>query len=337
MNNIIILTKKLQEGEKLRMSLKQFDEALGVVPCLTKEDVLKDPVQAENCEYIFSTWYMPEFTEEEITRCFPKLTAIYYAAGTVKYFAEPFLKKDIRVFTAASANGIPVAEYATSQIMLANKGYFQAQRGYKWPIWHRGYFKARGFAERKYGNYGSKVGLLGCGAIGSKVVELLKSYKISVCVYDPYLTDERSTTLGVTKVSLEEMFRTCDVVSNHLPDIPETRGIINYELLSSMKPMATFINTGRGAQVDEKALNKVLRQHKDMCALLDVSSHEPLWPWSPLYWRKNCFLTPHIAGSLSYEEERMVEYMVQAYRDTLEGKQNPYETSLEIIAKQSTH
>ena len=337
MNNIIILTKKLQEGKKLRMSLRQFDEALGVVPCLSKEEVRKDPVQAENCEYIFSTWYMPEFTEEEITRYFPKLTAIYYAAGTVKYFAEPFLKKDIRVFTAASANGIPVAEFAASQIVLANKGYFQAQRSYKWPIWHRGYFKARGYAERKNGNYGSKVGLLGCGAIGSKVVELLQPYKISVCVYDPYLSDERADTLGVKKVSLEDMFRTCDVVSNHLPDIPETKGMINYELLSSMKPTATLINTGRGAQVDEKALNKVLQQHKDMCALLDVSSHEPLWPWSPLHWRKNCFLTPHIAASLSNEVERMVEYMVQAYHDTLEDKQNTCETTLEIIAKQSTH
>lgn len=337
MNNIIILTKKLQEGKKLRMSLKQFDEALGVVPCLSKEEVRKDPVQAENCEYIFSTWYMPEFTEEEITRYFPKLTAIYYAAGTVKYFAEPFLKKDIRVFTAASANGIPVAEYATSQIMLANKGYFQAQRGYKWPIWHRGYFKARGYAERKYGNYGAKVGLLGCGAIGSKVAELLKPYNIDVFVYDPYLPDERATSLGVKKMSLEEIFKTCDVVSNHLPDIPDTKGVIDEVLLSSMKPTATLINTGRGAQVNEKALNKVLKKNPDMCALLDVSSHEPLWPWSPLYWRKNCFLTPHIAGSLSNEEERMVEYMVQAYRDTLEGKQNPCETSLEIIAKQSTH
>lgn len=337
MNNIIVLTKKLQQGEKLRMSLKWFDEELGAVPCLTKEDVLNNPVKVENCEYIFSTWFMPEFTEEEVVRCFPNLKAIYYAAGTVKYFAEPFLKNDIRVFSAAIANGIPVAEYAASQIVLANKGYFQAQRGYKWPVWHRGYFKARGYAERKYGNYGSKVGLLGCGAIGSKVVELLRPYKISVCVYDPYLSDERAFELNVKKVGIEEMFRTCDVVSNHLPDIPETRGVIDEALLSSMKPTATFINTGRGAQVNESALNKVLKKNPDMCALLDVSSHEPLWPWSPLYWRKNCFLTPHIAGSLSNEEERMVEYMVQAYRDTLEGKQNPCETSLELIAKQSTH
>lgn len=337
MNKIIILTKKAQEGEKLRFSLQKFDEALGAVPCLTKESILNNPVQAENCEYIFSTWFMPEFTEEEIAHYFSNLKAIYYAAGTVKYFAEPFLKKGVRVFTAASANGISVAEYATSQIVLANKGYFQAQKGYKWPIWHRGYFRARGFAERKYGNYGSKVGLLGCGAIGSKVAELLKSYNIDVYVYDPYLPDERAASLGVKKESLEEIFRICDVVSNHLPDIQETRGMINDELLSSMKSTATLINTGRGAQIDEKALNRVLKKNPDMCAVLDVASHEPLWPWSPLYWRKNCFLTPHIAGSLSNEEERMVEYMVQAYRDTLEDKQNPCETSLEIIAKQSTH
>ena len=65
MNNIIILTKKLQEGEKLRMSLSKFDETLDAVPCLTKEDVLNDPSKTEGCEYIFSTWFMPEFTEEE--------------------------------------------------------------------------------------------------------------------------------------------------------------------------------------------------------------------------------------------------------------------------------
>lgn len=337
MNKIIILTKKVQEGEKLRISLKKFDETLGSIISITKKDIVNNTALTRDCEYIFSTWFMPEFTEGEVTKYFPNLKAIYYAAGTVKYFAEPFMKKGIRVFTAASANGIPVAEFAASQIVLANKGYFQAQRNYKWPIWRRGYFRAREYAERKYGNYGSKVGILGCGAIGSNVVKLLKPYNIDVYIYDPYLTDERVKSLGVKKISLKEVFSTCDVVSNHLPDIPETKGIINYELLSSMKPTATFINTGRGAQVDEKALNKVLCQYKDMCALLDVSSHEPLWPWSPLYWRKNVFLTPHIAGSLSNEVERMVEFMVNAYHDTLIGSNNVCETSLEIIAKQSTH
>ena len=335
--SIIILTKNQKDGEKLRQSLKGFDGQLASVPCMTKEDISSSPEKTKDCEYIFSTWYMPEFTDDEVVKFFPSLKAIYYAAGTVKYFAEPFLNKGVRVFTAASANGIPVAEYAASQIVLANKGYFQAQKAYKWPIWHRGYFKARGYAERKYGNYGATIGIIGCGAIGSKVVELLQPYKFKVCVYDPYLSDERAYRLNVKKVSLVDLFSTCDVVSNHLPDIPETKGLINYSLLSKMKLTASLINTGRGAQVVEKDLNKILRERKDMCALLDVTSHEPLFPWSPLYWRKNCFLTPHIAGSLSNEVERMVEYMVQAYHDTLEGRPNACETSLEVIAKQSTH
>ena len=114
-------------------------------------------------------------------------------------------------------------------------------------------------------------------------------------------------------------------------------GYLPKTLLRKMKPEATFINTGRGAQVDEAALNRILKTNKNICALLDVTSHEPLFPWSPLFWRKNVFLTPHIAGSLSNEFGRMVEYMVNAYQDVLEGKQNVNEMTLDIIAKQSTH
>lgn len=334
---MIILTKKIEEGKGLYNMLNRFDCIFASCICLTKKDIVDNPQSYKDCEFIFSTWYMPEFTEEEITKYFPSLKAIFYAAGTVKYFAEPFLKKGVRVFTAAIANGIPVAEYAVSQIVLANKGFFQAQRAYNWPIWHRGFKKARRYSEIRFGNYGATVGIVGCGAIGSKVVELLKPYNLRVYVYDPYLSEERAKSLNVKNVSLETVFSVCDVISNHLPDIPETRGLINYSLLSKMKRTATIINTGRGAQIEEKDLNKILRERKNMCALLDVTSHEPLLPCSPLYWRKNCFLTPHISGSLSHETERMVEYMVQAYRDTLEGKQSPCETTLEIIAKQSTH
>lgn len=334
---IIILTRDIKDGEKLRNSLRIFDSAFENLCCFTKKEVLNKTTDLSDCEYIFSTWYMPNFTEEEIHVLFPSLKCVFYAAGTVKYFAEPLLRSGIRVFSAAKANGIPVAEYTAAQIILAGKGYYQAQRAYRWPILHRGFNRSRGYAERKYGNYGAKIGIIGCGAIGSKVVELLKPYHLDVYVYDPYLSEERANGLGVKGVDMEELFSLCDVVSNHLPDIPETKGLINERLLGIMKPTATFINTGRGAQVDEKSLNKFLKKRKDMCALLDVTSHEPLLPWSPLYWRKNVFLTPHIAGSLSEEFGRMVEYMVQAYHDVIKGNNNMCETSIEMLAKQSTH
>ncbi len=71
---------------------------------------------------------MPALAEEEIARFFPKLKAVFYAAGTVQGFARPFLNRGIRIFSAWGANAVPVAEFTVSQILLANKGFFSGPR-----------------------------------------------------------------------------------------------------------------------------------------------------------------------------------------------------------------
>lgn len=307
--------------------------ALGKIEFFSKEDVLKKKDKFTNVRFIFSTWYMPSFSEQEIKELFPVLEAVFYAAGTVKYFAEPFLNAGIRVYSAASANAIPVAEFTVSQIVLANKGYYQAQLECKKPFFKLSYQKAYAVTKYKVGNYNASIGLIGAGAVGKKVIELLAPYKMSIYVTDPYLSDNDATALNVKKVDIEELFRKCDVISNHLPNIPETKGMLNYKLFSMMKDGATFINTGRGAQVIEKDLVRVLKKKKYCCALLDVTSHEPLWPWSPLNRTKNVFLTPHIAGSISQEEQRMAEYMYRAFDSYLKGQNDATEVNLEMIAK----
>lgn len=322
---IIILTKEGRDGLRLKHSLSAISRDFKDVKCLTPAELTKPC----DCKYLFSTWYMPELSVDKISEFFPKLECVFYAAGTVKYFAEPFLKKGIRVFSAAKANGIPVAEFVASQIILANKGYFQAAKNYRKTVWTLRLNKARQKAEIKAGNYNSTIGIIGCGAIGSSVIELLSQYKLNILVYDPYVSDEKISQLGATRCDLEQLFRESDVISNHLPDTPATEGLIDYPLLSQMKPWTTFINTGRGRQVNEKALAKVMRGNKDMCALLDVTTHEPLYPWSPLYFCKNVFLSPHIAGSLSNEFGRMVEYMVEAYRKVRHGEPCVYEVSID--------
>lgn len=313
----IILTSKSAEADKLRQRLAELDTALKDIPCFAK-DGLSDNM---DCEVIFSTWYMPQFSPEEVKRIFPKLKAIFYAAGTVRHFAQPFFDCGIRIFSAAEANGVPVAEFTAAQIILANKGYFQSQRRFKWSIWKHGFYKARHIAEVHSGNYGAAVGILGCGAVGSTVVRFLKPFQISVKVYDPYMSETRADELGVELTTLEDIFSTCNVVSNHMPDIPETRGIINGTLLLSMLPSATLINTGRGGQINEADLAKVLKKRKDICALLDVTRHEPPLPWSALYRRKNIFITPHIAGSLSNEINRMIDYSYESYQAFVNGNQ----------------
>jgi len=329
----IILTKDKADGLLLRKRIRQLRPNFIGLDCFVKDDVLKLGEQFMDTEYIFSSWYMPIFDEEEIKKAFPSLKAVFYAAGTVKYFAEPFLSLGIRVFSAAKANGISVAEYTVAQILLANKGFFQAQRSCKSFLWRFAFRKAKKYTDNRQGNYAAKVGLIGCGAVGSQVVRFLKSYDIEIMVYDPFLSAERCAELGVEQVDLVTLFESCDVISNHLPDIQNTKNIINYALLSKMKDYSTFINTGRGAQVVESDLAKVLRKRPSICAVLDVTQHEPPFPWSPLLRRGNVFLSPHIAGSTGNEVLRMVEYALQAYDDIIEGRLNNNEVTLGLLDK----
>ncbi len=290
--------------------LDRLVEATGIDGAyLTQQDVERRPGELDSVECIFSTWTMPTLTEKDIRQVLPNLRAVFYAAGSVKYFAQPFFDSGVRIFSAAAANAVPVAEFVTAQIVLANKGYFGAQHRYK----RRRFRAARRMAARHPGNYGSKVGIIGVGAVGAKVVELLRPYSLAVLAHDPYLDDARAREMKCQNVPLEVLFAECQVISNHLPDHPDTENMLDYSLFSRMRDAATFINTGRGAQVVEKDLARVLRSNPDMCALLDVSRREPLSPTSPFYRLPNVFITPHIAGSQRDEQTRMAQHMLDAY------------------------
>jgi phosphoglycerate dehydrogenase-like enzyme len=292
--------------------LRELMEEAGLGPTsfLTSADLPRRRSDLEATEYVFSTWNMPPLSETQINSVLPNLRAVFYAAGSVKYFAEPFLNCGVRVFSSASANAIPVAEFVVAQTILANKGFFKAQRAYK----RLRFREARRIAALHPGNFDCDVGIIGAGLVGTKVIELLRSHSVRVLVHDPYLDDDRATALGCTKVTLATLFKTCEVISNHLPDNESTRGTLNYDLFRTMKPTVTFINTGRGAQVNEAALIRALKEKPDACALLDVTGREPLWPHSPFYRMRNVYVTPHIAGSSGNEERRLAQYMLEAFR-----------------------
>ena len=85
---------------------------------VTKEEILASPAQYRDTRYLFSTWGMPRFEEQEIRNCLPSLRAVFYAAGSVQSFAAPFLDAGVAVFSARAANAVPVAEYTVAQILL---------------------------------------------------------------------------------------------------------------------------------------------------------------------------------------------------------------------------
>jgi len=293
-----------------------------------KADVLANPEKFRDTEMIFSTWGMPTFTAEEIDACFPKLECVFYAAGTVQKFARPFIEKGVKVFSAWAANAVPVVEYAVAQIILANKGFF----AHSYFMKNQEIDTGKKLKKLYPGNYNENVGLLGCGMIGSMVAERLKAYKLNVLAFDPFMSDEKAAALGVKKASLEEIFSTCRVVSNHLANNPQTVGMINYSHFSSMIPYSTFINTGRGAQIVEEDLVRFLGERPDVTAVLDVTDpKEPPEAGHPFYSLPNCVLTPHIAGSLGNEVVRMSEYMAEEFDSYMKGEPTRYEVSLKML------
>ena len=279
-------------------------------------------------EYAFSTWGMPKFTREEIREYLPNIKAVFYAAGSVQGFAREFLEEDVEVFSAWAANAVPVAEYTFAEIMLATKGFFQRfhrqQLGNDW--------SHRGVPVSFPGNYESKIGIIGAGMIGRLVIEKLKTLdKVAVLVYDLFLSDERAAELGVTKVTLEELFEQCDVISNHVANNPQTVGMINGKHFKLMQPHAVFINTGRGAQVVEADMIEALREVPTRVAVLDVTDPEPPLADSPLYTLDNVFLTPHIAGSIGNEVHRMAEFMCEECKAYDAGEATRYSVSLKML------
>lgn len=281
----------------------------------------------QKTEYLFSTWGMPSLSGEQIEEYLPALRAVFYGAGSVQSFARPFLERGIRVFSAWGANAVPVAEYTTAQIVLAGKGFFQCVDRYR----KEGREEARKFTDAQPCNYHIKVGILGAGMIGRMILERLKAYEVEVLVYDPFVSDEILESFHAKRADLKTIFRECQIISNHIANLPATVGMLKYEHFSAMKKNATFLNTGRGAQIVEEDLIRALQEEPDRTAVLDVTFPEPPLPDSPLNTMRNVFLTPHIAGSMNHEVARMGKYMAEEARNLVAGRACRYEVTMKML------
>lgn len=276
-------------------------------------------------EVLFSTWGMDEDFARTLADL-PKLKAFFYAAGSVRHFVRPLLERNIIVVSAWAANAVPVAQFTLAQILLSLKGYFRNAREAGLPA-NRG----RVLETDAPGIFDETVALLGCGMVGRRVADLLRPFGLDVAVYDPFLTDETAAGLGVRKVTLEEAFAKAMVVSNHLADLPPTRGLLGRALFAALRPGASFINTGRGATVCEPELAEVLRARPDLTALLDVTDPEPPAADSIWYALENAHLSSHIAGSNGNEVVRMADYCLEEFRAWREGRPLKYRVTAGML------
>ncbi|MCH6258200.1 hydroxyacid dehydrogenase [Puniceicoccaceae bacterium K14] len=267
-------------------------------------------------EAIFSCWGMPSLDAKMIEKM-PSLKAVFYAGGSVDHFARPFLDKGIKVINAIEANAIPVAEFCLAQILLSLKGAYRNMRLCKTGPWIQSDMPVG------KGAYGETIGLIGVGFVSRHLLSLLKPLNLRVIAVSPELSENPGDahTLGIHElVSIEEVFAQSYVISNHLCETKENYKILKESHFKSMRQDATFINTGRGTQVDEEGLVKTLKQRPDLNALLDVQHPEPPPIGSPFYQLENVYMTSHIAGSSNDEIQRMADFIIEDFERWRAGR-----------------
>lgn len=200
--------------------------------------------------------------------------------------------RGIEVIPATGANADAVAEYVLLAAGVLLRGAFlvsaETAAG-KWP---------RGRMSEGCELGGRMLGIVGFGSIGQTVAAKARAFGLSIAAYDPLLPEDAPAwkALGARRCELDELLGLADIVTLHLPLVPDTRGVFGRERLARIKRGALLVNTARGGIVDEAALASLVKSGHLAGAAVDVFEREPLPAGSPLAGLPNVILTPHIAG-----------------------------------------
>jgi phosphoglycerate dehydrogenase-like enzyme len=235
-------------------------------------------------------------------------------------------QRGIKTLDTTNGSSYPVAEWALALaiISLRNAGeqfrHMIAHEEYRRPRTDFGYVRAE--------LYGKKVGLVGCGHIGRRLISFLQPFHCDVRVYDPYIPRELPDVLGFLQTSLDKVFSESDVVICLAPLTPATRRMIGKRELDLLRTGSVFVNVSRGAIVDPDALVERLRRG-DVVAGLDVFDPEPIPSGHPIKDLPNVFLTPHIAGVTAASREAFFTLMV----DELDRFFHGHETRFDLLPR----
>ena len=166
---------------------------------------------------------------------------------------------------------------------------------------------------------GKSIGIVGLGNTGQATARIADSFGMKVLAY----TSKQQSRLPdyVTKAeSVDDLFRTCDVVSLHCPLNEQTKHLVNASRLKLMKPTAIIINTGRGPLVNDQDLADALNSGTIYAAGIDVLTQEPPREGNPLIGARNCYITPHIAWATASARKRLMQIALDNLKAFADGK-----------------
>jgi len=202
-------------------------------------------------------------------------------------------ERNIPVAVMPGINATQVMELTIMLILAVYRNLIAMHSGILDGQWPRGEFR-----KRSYTVSGKTVGIIGIGNIGSKVARRIKAFDTEVQYYDEIrLSAEQEAELGVRFISFEELLKTSDIISLHIPLTDGSKGLIDKKAIALMKPTAVIVNTSRGGIIDEADLFEALKNDRILGAGLDVFEQEPLQMDSPLRTLQNVAMTPHVGAN----------------------------------------
>jgi D-3-phosphoglycerate dehydrogenase / 2-oxoglutarate reductase len=217
--------------------------------------------------------------------------------------------RGIIVMNTPFGNSITTAEHAISLMLALARQIPEADASTRAGKWEKNKFMG---VEM----FGKTLGVIGCGNVGSIVADRALGLKMKVIAYDPFLSPDRATDLGVEKVELDGLLKRADFITLHTPLTDKTRNIISADAIKKMKKGVRIVNCARGGLVDEAALSEALQDDHVAGAAFDVFVTEPATE-NPLFNLPNVVCTPHLGASTSEAQENVALQIAEQMSDYL--------------------
>lgn len=289
------------------------------VPQLADDIFLKKHIG--NADIVISSWSTAKFNAEIMSKA-ENLKLLAHAAGTVKpVVSDALWARGVKVTSASAALAYGVAEFCLGLMLMATKRVFWASQGTRQGLWRENTELFHGPFEI----YQQKIGIIGASYVGKILIKLLKNFDCEIFLYDPYCSEQQAQELGVQKAkTLESLFSQCRIVSLNAPLTDETRGMIQQKHFALLPDGAVFINTARGAIINEKEMIEELKNQR-FIACLDVTDPEPPTQNNLLRSLPNVILTPHEAGVIAENMLRVGTFVANEIEAFVNGKPQHFE------------
>ena len=219
-------------------------------------------------------------------------------------------KRGIIVMNTPGGNTITTGEHAIAMMLSLARNIPQATASMRRGEWEKKKFQGTELTDKT-------LGILGVGNIGSVVASRAQGLKMNVIAYDPYISEEAADKLGITLVTLDELYRKSDFISIHVPLTNETRNLVDREAFAKMKRGIRLINCARGGIVNEEDLAWAIEEGIVAGAAIDVFEKEPPPPDNPLLGLDEVILTPHLGASTQEAQEKVAKAIAEQIVDCL--------------------